>query len=208
MASRFAPPGPLGFGGAPLGNMFGPVSEAAASAALDAAWDSGIRYFDTAPHYGAGLSEHRLEHAAPAATRSVRAVEQGRPAATPDPAVTTGPYPFETGLPFRASYDSSADGARRSIEDSLQRMGLARLDIVYIHDIAEDAHGPGWRGVLSEAMRQGAGQALTRCREEEHHQGLGHRRKPRGSMPGRPRRSRSRRFPCLPGATRCSITRR
>ncbi|WP_431270950.1 aldo/keto reductase [Dankookia sp. P2] len=59
---HFAPPGPLGFGGAPLGNMFTAIDEATAEAAMQAAWDSGIRYYDTAPHYGAGLSEHRFGH--------------------------------------------------------------------------------------------------------------------------------------------------
>ena len=58
--TRFSPPGPLGFGGAPLGNMFDVVDEETAEAALVAAWDSGVRYFDTAPHYGSGLSEHRF----------------------------------------------------------------------------------------------------------------------------------------------------
>ena len=57
---RFAPPGPIGFGGAPLGNMFEPVDDATARGALDAAWEGGIRYFDTAPHYGSGLSELRF----------------------------------------------------------------------------------------------------------------------------------------------------
>src|SRR3954451_24862933 len=57
---RFIPAGPLGFGGAPLGNMFAAVDEAQAEATLQAAWYNGIRYFDTAPHYGAGLSEHRF----------------------------------------------------------------------------------------------------------------------------------------------------
>ncbi len=163
---RYAPPGPLGFGGAPLGNMFAPVSEAQAEATLQAAWDSGVRYFDTAPHYGAGLAEHRfggfLRHQPRDAY--VLSTKVGR-VLTPDPHWTSGPYPFEHGLPFAARYDYSADGTRRSIEDSLQRMGLARADIVYVHDIAEDAHGPGWRVPFREAM-EGAGRALIRLREE------------------------------------------
>ena len=166
VASRFAPPGPLGFGGAPLGNMFGAVSEPDAAEALDAAWQSGIRYFDTAPHYGAGLSEHRFGASLRQHPREsyVLSSKVGR-VLTPDPAVTSGPPPFDAGLPFRARYDYTADGALRSIEDSLQRMGLARLDVVYLHDIAEDAHGPDWRVPFAEAMR-GAGRALIRMREE------------------------------------------
>lgn len=163
---RFAPPGPIGFGGAPLGNMFAAVSEATAAATLEAAWTSGIRYFDTAPHYGAGLSEHRFGAVLRQQPRDayVLSTKLGR-LLTPDPSVLSGPPPFNAGLPFRAAYDYSADGAMRSIEDSLQRLGLARIDIVYIHDIAEDAHGPNWREPFALAMK-GAGQALTRLRAE------------------------------------------
>jgi D-threo-aldose 1-dehydrogenase len=164
--SRFAPPGPLGFGGAPLGNMFAAIDETTAQATMRAAWDSGIRYFDTAPHYGAGLSEHRFGTMLRQCPRDefVLSTKVGR-LLTPDPTVLTGPPPFDAGLPFRASYDYSADGAMRSIADSLQRMGLSRLDVVYIHDIAEDAHGPGWREPFAKAMK-GAGQALIRLREQ------------------------------------------
>src|SRR5256885_2153154 len=128
---RFVPPGPLAFGGAPLGNMFSAISDEQAEAALGAAWDCGIRYYDTAPHYGAGLSEQRFGHALRRQPRDsfVLSTKVGR-LLTPDPSVTAGPHPFDHGLPFRARYDYSADGARRSIEDSLQRMGLARVDIV------------------------------------------------------------------------------
>lgn len=165
-ARRFAPPGPLGFGGAPLGNMFAAVDEATSEATLMAAWQGGIRYYDTAPHYGAGLSEHRFGAVLRGMARDsfVLSTKIGR-VLKPDPSVRSGPPPFEAGLPFRAEYDYSADGTLRSIEDSLQRMGLARIDIVYVHDIAEDAHGPGWRDGFSHAM-QGAGKALIRLREE------------------------------------------
>jgi D-threo-aldose 1-dehydrogenase len=162
---RFIPPGPLGFGGAPLGNMFAAVDEETAEATVVAAWQSGIRYFDTAPHYGAGLSEHRFGRVLRRYPRDsfVLSTKVGR-VLKPDPSVLSGPPPFDAGLPFRAEYDYSADGTLRSIEDSLQRMGLARIDIVYIHDIAEDAHGPGWREPFAAAMK-GAGQALIRLRE-------------------------------------------
>ena len=164
--SRFAPPGPLGFGGAPLGNMFAAVDEATAQATMYAAWDSGIRYFDTAPHYGAGLSEHRFGTMLRQHPRDsfVLSTKVGR-LLMPDAGVLAGPPPFDAGLPFRASYDYSTDGTMRSIEDSLQRMGLARLDVVYVHDIAEDAHGPGWREPFAAAMK-GAGQTLIRLREQ------------------------------------------
>jgi len=146
--------------------MFAAVDEATAEATLCAAWDSGIRYFDTAPHYGAGLSEHRFGAMLRQRPRDafVLSTKVGR-VLTPDPTVLAGPPPFDAGLPFRARYDYSEDGVMRSIEDSLQRMGLARVDIVYIHDIAEDAHGPGWREPFAAAMK-GAGQALIRLREQ------------------------------------------
>jgi len=146
--------------------MFGGVGEDQAEATLEAAWECGIRYFDTAPHYGAGLSEQRFGHSLRRRPRDsfVLSTKIGR-VLTPDPSVTDGPPPFNNGLPFRARYDYSADGARRSVEDSLQRMGLARIDIVYIHDIAEDAHGGGWRDLLRDALR-GAGHALSRMRDE------------------------------------------
>jgi D-threo-aldose 1-dehydrogenase len=163
--ARFHPPGPLGFGGAPLGNMFTAVDEATAQAALLAAWDSGIRHFDTAPHYGAGLSEHRFGTMLRQQPRDefVLSTKVGR-VLTPDAGVLRGPPPFDAGLPFRARYDYSSDGTFRSIEDSLQRMGLARVDVVYVHDIAEDAHGPDWREPFASAMR-GAGEALIRLRD-------------------------------------------
>lgn len=161
-----AVPGPLGFGGAPLGNMFGAISDERSAATLDAAWASGVRYYDTAPHYGAGLSELRFGAMLRDKRRDsfVLSSKVGR-LLSADPAVTGGPPPFDAGLPFRARYDYTADGALRSIDDSLQRLGLGRLDIAFIHDIAEDAHGPGWRDALSDAMR-GAGQALSRLRRQ------------------------------------------
>jgi len=146
--------------------MFAEIDEAAAAATMAAAWNAGIRYFDTAPHYGAGLSEHRFGHVLRQHPRDsfVLSTKVGR-ILTPDPAVRAGPPPFDCGLPFRARYDYTGDGARRSLEDSLQRLGLARADVVYIHDIAEDAHGPDWRALLADALK-GAGQALIRLREE------------------------------------------
>ncbi|WP_207481061.1 aldo/keto reductase [Arenibaculum pallidiluteum] len=163
---RFRPPGPLGFGGAPLGNMFAPVDEETAQGALAAAWDSGVRYFDTAPHYGSGLSEHRFGQALRARERDdfVLSTKVGR-LLLPDESQPENPPFVKSGMPFRPVYDYSADGARRSIEDSLQRLGLARIDIAFIHDIAEDHHGALWTDMFETAMG-GAAAALTRLREE------------------------------------------
>lgn len=164
-STHFRPPGPLGFGGAPLGNMFDVVDEESAEGALEAAWDTGVRYFDTAPHYGQGLSEHRFgrvlrRHPREAFTLSTKV---GR-LLIADERAPENP-PFIQGLPFRVAYDYSYDGALRSIEDSLNRLGLARIDIAYLHDLAEDHHGPAWEEVFRTAM-DGCARALIRLREE------------------------------------------
>lgn len=158
--------GPLGMGGAPLGNLFDVVAEADALASLQAAWNSGIRHFDTAPHYGAGLSEHRmgafLRHQPRDAFTFSTKVGRLLTAAQDVPAHDEG---FVHALPFRRSIDYSAAGAIRSIEDSLQRTGLSRLDIVYIHDVSEDWHGAAWTARFDEAMR-GAAVALSALRRQ------------------------------------------
>lgn len=165
-ASLRASLGPLGFGGAPLGNMFRTVSEAQAEETLHAAWEAGIRYFDTAPVYGTGLSEHRFGHALRTRPRDefVLSTKVGR-MLRPNPASSGDFGPFLSGLPFDVEYDYSADGARRSVEDSLQRLGLSRIDIVYIHDIAEDVHGAGWKPLFDSAM-EGAARALAQLKAE------------------------------------------
>ncbi len=155
----------LGFGGAPLGNMFKAVPDEQAQATLDAAWQAGIRYYDTSPHYGAGLSEQRFGKFLAGKPRDefVLSSKVGRllqPAEQPENA-----KPFTHELPNRRVIDYSADGARRSIESSLERLGVDRLDVVFIHDVSEDQHGPKWRDYFAEAM-QGAAVALTRMREE------------------------------------------
>jgi D-threo-aldose 1-dehydrogenase len=165
-SEHYAPPGPLGFGGAPLGNMFERVTDADATATLEAAWDAGIRYFDTAPEYGPGISEHRFGQVLRNKPRDefVLSTKVGR-LLRADASKGGQHGVFVAGLPFRVDYDYTADGVRRSIEDSLQRLGLARIDIAYIHDCAEDAHGEHWREVFDTAMK-GAAVALTRLREE------------------------------------------
>ncbi len=163
--THFAPPGPLGFGGAPLGNMFEAVDDDTAEAALTAAWNSGVRYFDTAPHYGSGLSEHRFGNVLrrfprEAFTLSTKVGRLLRPdASRPDNA------PFVDGLPFRVEADYSYDATMRSVEDSCQRLGLAQIDIAYVHDLAADHLGDAWEDQF-EVARNGAFRALTRLRDE------------------------------------------
>jgi D-threo-aldose 1-dehydrogenase len=163
---RWRPPGPLGLGGAPLGNLFAPIAEEAAEAAIEAAWDGGIRFYDTAPLYGLGLSEHRMGRVLRRKPRGDYALctKVGR-LLDPDEAVPREQHGFVDGLPFRVRYDYSAEATLRSIEHSLARLGVARLDVVLIHDAAEDPHGPAWHDRFAEAM-DGAAPALTRLREE------------------------------------------
>ncbi|HET9821690.1 MAG TPA: aldo/keto reductase [Burkholderiaceae bacterium] len=147
----------IGLGGAPLGNLFAPVPEAAAQAVLDAAWDDGCRSFDTAPHYGHGLSEHRVGHALRRRARAdfVLSSKVGR-LLTPAAQVPREQHAYVDGLPFVQHWDYTAAGMRRSVEDSLQRLGLARLDVAYVHDCDARTHGPGApavrRRVLDEAL--------------------------------------------------------
>lgn len=164
-STRFAPPGPLGFGGAPLGDMFERVDEATAEASLEAAWNSGIRYYDTAPHYGAGLSEHRFGAVLRRRPRDeyVLSTKVGRllvPSVEPEIG-----EPFVSGLMFRREVDYSATAARRSVEDSLQRMAVGRIDVVYVHDLAADHLGDGYDEAFRTA-RDGAFRELIRMREE------------------------------------------
>jgi D-threo-aldose 1-dehydrogenase len=153
-------------GGAPLGNLFAEVGEADAQASLHAAWDAGIRHFDTAPHYGAGLSEHRMGAFLRRRPRDTFTLSSkvGR-LLVPAEGVPDEAEGFVAALPFRRVVDYSAAGAERSIADSLQRLGLSRLDTVYIHDCSEDWHGPAWRDRFAEAMA-GAARLLTDLRRQ------------------------------------------
>ncbi|MFJ9120212.1 aldo/keto reductase [Streptomyces sp. NPDC102394] len=139
----------LGFGASVIGNLYRvtPVDES--TAAIDAAWDAGIRYFDTAPHYGLGLSERRLGAALRGRPRAEYVVSSkvGRllvPNEHPRGVDTEG---FVVRDDLRRQWDFSRDGVLRSIDETLQRTGLDRLDIVYLHD--PDDH---WQQAADEAM--------------------------------------------------------
>ena len=120
----------MGFGGAPLGNMYQAFSDQQARATVDACYDAGIRYFDTAPLYGFGLSEHRLGEALRDKERAelVLSTKVGRLLRPGDP--TTSTMASSSSLPFGGVYDYSYDGVMRSVEDSLQRLGTRRIDIL------------------------------------------------------------------------------
>jgi D-threo-aldose 1-dehydrogenase len=163
--------GALGFGTAPLGNMFRNIPEDEAAATVAAAWEAGVRYFDTAPFYGAGLAEIRLGNELVKHKRDeyVLSTKVGRIILDE---IVSGPQAFgekgtlfEHGRKNKVIYDYSADGAKRSIEDSLKRMGVDRIDFVWIHDIAQDFHGDRWLAQF-EIARTGAMRALTKLREE------------------------------------------
>ncbi|MFB6846569.1 aldo/keto reductase [Streptomyces sp. NPDC056373] len=139
----------LGFGASVIGNLYRLTSHEEASAAVDAAWDCGIRYFDTAPHYGLGLSERRLGTALRARRRSEYVVSSkvGRllvPNENPRGVDSEG---FVVRDDVRREWDFSRDGVLRSIEATLERTGLDHLDVVYLHD--PDDH---WRQAAGEAM--------------------------------------------------------
>ena len=120
-------------GTAPLGGLYEPVGEANARATVDEAWRLGVRTFDTAPHYGAGVAEQRLGAALRKRPRSefVLSTKVGRLLGEPG---TPAPSMFAEDSGLERRFDFSADGVRRSLEDSLDRLGLDRADIVLVHD--------------------------------------------------------------------------
>lgn len=149
----------LGFGAAALGNLYAPVGEEQARAAVTAAWQQGIRYFDTAPHYGLGLSERRLGAALREHPRSSYAVSTkvGRLLEPSDGGGDDLANGFAVPATHRRVWDFSADGVRRGLEASLGRLGLDRVDVVYLHDPddhAEQAFREGYPA-LEELRSQG-----------------------------------------------------
>lgn len=141
MRSRTLARGPvltaLGLGAAQLGNLARKTSDTDARGAVDAAWDSGVRYFDTAPHYGLGLSERRLGAALARRPRAEYTVSTkvGRLLVpSPETAHRLDDGGFAVPAAFRRDWDFSRDGILRSLEGSLTRLGLDHVDIVYLHD--------------------------------------------------------------------------
>ncbi len=145
----------LGLGGAPLGNLFKVIDDAAALDLLQSACDAGCRTFDTAPHYGNGLSEHRMGQFLRNMPRTtfVLSTKVGR-LLIPDAAAPRNQNGYVDVLPFRQVWDYSAAGVRRSIEDSLQRLGLAKIDVAYIHDCDATVHGANYPQVLRQVVEE------------------------------------------------------
>lgn len=127
----------LGFGAAVIGGLHRWVDEDTALTAVDTAWSLGIRYYDTAPHYGLGLSERRLGAALRERPRDEYKISTkvGRLLVpSPDNAGARDDQGFDVPAEYRRQWDFSADGVRRSLESSLDRLGLDRVDIVLMHD--------------------------------------------------------------------------
>lgn len=162
----------IGFGSAPLGNMFRDIPEQQAHETVEAAWNTGIRYFDTAPFYGAGLAELRLGQILSQKPREdyVLSTKIGRLILDEVEDVSARDLGekgevFKFGRPNRIINDYSADATLRSIEGSLKRLRTDRIDIAFVHDVAQDFYGDEWLSVF-ETARKGAFRALDRLRDE------------------------------------------
>jgi D-threo-aldose 1-dehydrogenase len=166
----------MGFGGAPLGNMYQAFSDAQARATVEACYDAGIRYFDTAPYYGFGLSEHRLGEAFRGKRRDelVLSTKVGRLLRPGDPATSSGHSQFPGSLPFAVVFDYSYDGVLRSLEDSLQRLGTHRIDVLLVHDLDVWTHGSEEaRRTRVQEFMAGGYRAMIKLREQGAVQAIG-----------------------------------
>ncbi|QZN99196.1 aldo/keto reductase [Chenggangzhangella methanolivorans] len=164
---RYRPPMRVGMGGTQVcGNFFPTGPEKAA--ALESAWANGVRYYDTSPWYGLGLSERRFGAFLQDKPREdyVISTKVGR-LLKPDQSVAGSKVGNWAEVPpFKHVYDYTAEGTRRSIEDSLQRLGIASLDIVFIHDLSPDNKDLGDYAAKLEEAKKGAMPELTRMREQ------------------------------------------
>jgi D-threo-aldose 1-dehydrogenase len=132
----------LGFGGAPLGNLYTPITDARAVSTLEAAWDAGIRVFDTAPLYGLGLSETRFGAILPRWNRDAFVVSTKIGRVLRDCEPDAVPHVGFHDTPSRTfDFDYSADGIRRSLDGSLERLKLDRVDVLLVHDVDVFTHG-------------------------------------------------------------------
>ena len=162
----------LGFGGNALGNLYSAIDEGAARDAVLAAYQTGVAYFDTAPMYGHGLSERRVGDVLRALPRDgiVLSTKVGRllkpygRIPPPRPSLAEGGI-FTQELPFLPTFDFSYDATMRSMEDSLQRLGMNRVDILLIHDCDEWSQGERYAAAL-HSVEHGALKALQKLKAE------------------------------------------
>ncbi len=143
----------LGFGTAPLGNLYRAISDDNAHAILEAAWDTGCRYFDTAPLYGLGLAETRLNRFLRSKSRSdyVLSTKVGRLLKPCKASERTGIGKFFETPNRREIYDYTYDGVMRSLEHSLERLGVDHVDILFAHDL--DIFNHGSQEALDEKLK-------------------------------------------------------
>lgn len=172
MALKDILPSQIGFGAAPLGNMFRDIPEEEALATVEAAWSDGIRYYDNAPFYGAGLAEIRMGAALADKPRDefVISTKVGRLILDEVEDVSARDLGekgdvFKYGRPNKIMNDYSEEATYRSIEDSLNRLKTDHIDIAWVHDIAQDFYGDEWLSMFEQA-RRGAFKALDRMRDE------------------------------------------
>jgi D-threo-aldose 1-dehydrogenase len=167
-SKHYKPPIRFGLGGVPLGNEFAVITEKDAYATLEAAWSAGVRYYDTSPWYGLGLCERRFGNFLHTKDRKdyVLSSKVGKLLKASRQNNAKEYFPF-TPSPNNIVFDYTADGVKRSIEDSLQRLGVDALDIAFVHDLSPDnAYLPSPWEEQFEIARKGAFPALTRMREE------------------------------------------
>ncbi|GLS35063.1 oxidoreductase [Mesorhizobium tianshanense] len=157
----------FGFGTAPLGNIFREIDDGTSEEMFAHAWEAGVRFFDTAPMYGHGLAELRTGHALRWKNRDdfVLASKVGR-LLRPARRDTIDFAPWTNAAPFTMHFDYSYDGTMRAFEDSLQRLGLERMDMCFIHDTDVFTRGSEQPEVFEQAM-DGAWRALERLRSEK-----------------------------------------
>ena len=159
----------LGLGGAPLGNLYAAIDEGVARETIEAAWDVGCRVFDTAPFYGLGLSEARFNLALRGRPRDsyVLSTKVGRLIRAAPPGEESRPAQFIDHPRRKVVFDYSYDGVMRSVEDSLERLGADRFDMLFCHDIDAETHGSA--AVAEEHLKtfmDGGYRALERLRAE------------------------------------------
>lgn len=156
----------LGFGGAPLGTLGSKISEDGSDAMIDAAYAGGIRYFDTAPLYGRGTSEERVGRGLARYHRDSFALstKAGRLLVSADQDKSNAGVP--TKEPVSIQYDYSYDGAKRSFEESLTRLGLDRVDILLCHDIDIWTHGAEQQPEIFKTAKNGILKAMSEYREQ------------------------------------------
>jgi D-threo-aldose 1-dehydrogenase len=147
----------FGFGSAHLGELYNRVDEADVKATVDAAWDAGVRYYDTAPWYGRGLSEHRLGHYLRNRPRSEfkLTTKVGRTLFRPKDPAHFDRTPWVGGLNFDISFDYTYDGVMRSYEQALQRLAIDTVDALVIHDLDRSFHGDKQDGYEKQLVGSG-----------------------------------------------------